>query len=90
MKTISWDADVYTPPVLGGAALFAVQRQSGVYKSCALRTLSFPYTIGGELQKGSTVQHWRRINISLPYQPPHCDSATFSLKAKGKSEHELL
>ena len=48
-KTDCWETDFYI--VLGGAALFALQRQWCI-KSCALRTLIFRDTVYAQLQKG--------------------------------------
>ena len=60
-----WLTDFHTPPVLGGAALFAVQRQQCI-KFSVLRAQDFLYTGGAERKRGSTSQHWRYIKISLP------------------------
>ena len=65
MPEFSWETDIYTPPVLEGAALFAVQRQRCVKLPCPRDPQFYaPLALNGK--KGSTSQHWKYVKISLP------------------------
>ena len=69
---------MFRHPVMGGAALFAVQHQR-CYKFCALRTLTFIH-LWRSIAKGtappSTRGQWRCKKVSLPSAPRNQKSST--------------
>ena len=57
----TWETDFYTPPVLGGAALFhKIQR---CIKILCPKDPEFYTPLALNCEKGSTSQHWRCIKI---------------------------
>ena len=61
----NWETDFYTPPVLGGAALFG-NSAPAVYKKPVPEDPEFYTPLALNCQKGGTSHYWRCIKISLP------------------------
>ena len=90
-RSLMWETDFYTPPVLEGAAL-SVNSAPAVYKIMCPKDPEF-YTLALNNNNNSTSKDWRCMKIRLPESPVSEKAACF-LPSLGRGSlclsHELL